>query len=1480
MAKHQAPLALSKKAISLFLRVGCERQFRLYLHGDSERNDRKMPPRQGGRAGLGLVGERGYDWQYKVVLELLQIFGAEKVKAGIPVKNRHPSINLRQVLAAGVHPYDIIVEATYNANTPTFTSALGLRALTDEFGNALDLSDMHPDLIQVLPPLTQHLQEDPELEPDYTLEMLPDGETQPLQPGDVRLRLRVIDIKLTGEPGAHYFGEVVYYSMTLAAWLREEGLDSEFVVVATPAVWPGSYDASELARAEDAWRVRGYTPQSHERAIVMKEDLEVAPVDAFAPRLRQLLTIDLPRIIQTPWQRLDWHVDVRCKGCEFLGDPALRDRNKQPTQDPLHCWPDANDANHLSRVVGITKGAARVLEREDIKDTVALSQRQATDPAFDTHQGLRTKRVCFPHRASALHSGHASVVPNSGGDALMPRWPDLRIFLFLDYDLATAYTAAIGIRAFWYEPFLIDSTHKRESKSWGDQAGVQDIFLSDKDDLTRERGEFLKALRHLKEILEWVRRTDNRDLNSNPPRRRKESTYQIYLWDHGQYEHLKRLVSRHLAHILNDARLRNLAWLFAPPELLPNPEDGSRRSPFTFVADVISNTVGLPVPHHYPLLDVVKTYLPSRYRAFELRPPSVHPRFRETLSDLLPSERIHEWWRRLGNWQQTQQDIEKAVRSKTRALELVTERLTEDLREHLTNLSAPLLPQPTRRSPGVAPAGYLWHEFTQLNAACASLEAHASRAMPPDERVARFKSARLSQRLHGQARVAALARISRAAGRTIPDRPDIFIYDLSPDSRDVNVRPGDIGFALAPLNRQHLLDEHPNRVLVGSPIENRFVGYKRPAKSMEETGFTGVSVEALDRQHNLIALKAGLFCRIFDLEQHTDLDFSRDVMLDRVPLDTLSKKVDLTLRQIGNPPSAVADIQLLQALGIVSVQGGTALETPASQLLWNAPVVHRQAITRNHSTLRQVLENQGVRLNADQWAAWQDALSQCLTLVWGPPGTGKSRTLRAILLAAVLDAARQGSPLRLLVTANTYTAIDNVLLGVDGDLARLLPHKPYEIYRIQSASRPAPHGLAQQHPDIQSILLDRTRPSAAVTALKNKKLKKPDGIYIVGTTPQQLHNLAGAKKSSVTSRDTLRNWFDMILLDEASQMDVATSTLVFSKRATDGIVVLAGDDLQLPPIHQAEPPKDLERVVGSVYEYVRHYQGVKPVPLNVNYRANNTLLSFTRSAGYDDRLRSHSPNLRLNLLHLPTRQPTHWPSELPWTADWLTLLDPSHPAVCFIYDDVLSSQVSPFEADAIAALVWLFRHHLADQLENELDSSGHPISSSPNSYVAADFWGRKEGEGGGIGVVTPHRAQMSHVVSRLQGLFPHARYPDDTPERIRGAVDTVERFQGQQRDVIIASFGIGDPDLIQAEDEFLYSLRRFNVLTSRARAKLIIFASRSLVEHLSNDTHVLQESRLLKRFVQSYCQKSQTLTLAYLEDSGLVQNVTGEMRYR
>ena len=51
--------------------------------------------------------------------------------------------------------------------------------------------------------------------------------------------------------------------------------------------------------------------------------------------------------------------------------------------------------------------------------------------------------------------------------------------------------------------------------------------------------------------------------------------------------------------------------------------------------------------------------------------------------------------------------------------------------------------------------------------------------------------------------------------------------------------------------------------------------------------------------------------------------------------------------------------------------------------------------------------------------------------------------------------------------------------------------------------------------------------------------------------------------------------------------------------------------------------------------------------------------------------------------------------------------------------------------------------------------------------------------------------------------------------------------------MIIASFALGDPDAIGDEDEFLMSLKRFNVMASRARAKLIVLVSREVVDHLA-----------------------------------------------
>lgn len=1431
-----------------------------------------MPPRQQARAALGLVGRAGYEWQDEKVSELDRVFGADRVHVN-PNRtgNRPGPLDLFEMLPR-LEPFQFVVEAGYAADTATFRNAVGLADLRDRHDNQLNISNLRADIVQTLPPRASGPLpfEDPPR--DYNLAVLSDGDTAELPEDDERLRLRVIDIKLASEPGANYFAEVVYYSMTLAAWLEERELDDRYVVVAAPAVWPGSHDASHLANTSETWRRQGHEPTPSELAAALEEDLELAPVDAFAPRLRRLLSEQLPGILAAPWDELPWHVDYSCRGCEFLGYP-WQDREGNLTNNDSHCWPTADRLRHLSRVAGLSRGGSLQLsERGGIADVPALALADAEHPAFRGHQGLRSKRTVYPHRARALGIGDASAIPDSGGDALMPRWPNLRLYVFIDYDLSSAVTVTFGLRAYWREPLPFGSELQSRRRRWNAQAGHQEIFVVDRRDLTRERDELLNFLRAVRQIMNNVRHEDersqqegrrNRD-DGDLDERAAVSTYQIYLWDDAQRRHLTRLVSRHLPAILADRDLRDLAWLFPPPELLARAEEASRQSPLTIISTVVQNTVAAPVPHHYTLFELVHTYRPAGLSA-----PSIHPLYREPLSDLIPGERIHEYWFRRGNWRETQDTIAETTQKKLAALGLVTSQLERDLGRLLpaSRLAAPPLNPPPRRPAGLSPHGRLWYEFTRLNAALDALDAHIAYAMPPHEREARFKSAILTQRLEGRERDAALDNLRAASGRALRQPEEFLVYTLAPDSVDVNVRDGDIGYALSPRNEPGFLDQHPfARLTRDTDIWGR-------GTSIAESGLTGVSIAAIDRIHGLIALGPGFFNRIGDLEQAGRLDLSQEAILDKVPQDFLTRKVRLTLQAIGHPDSAVADQRVLEALGEAARRNNNpSPETPASRVLWQARVLYEQQDERDEVALRRTMEGAGLRLNDTQWGAWEAALTRRLSLIWGPPGTGKSWTLRAVVLAAALDAFRHDRPLRVVITAGTYNAVDNVLLSVDRTLATLLPAGSYSLFRLQNTYRPVPGSLAEDHPDITNILFSKHNAPGNILDLQDE-LTYPARITILGAPAQQLHNLAVARagRAREQAAETLRSWFDVVILDEASQLDVATATLVFSKAAENGRVILAGDDLQLPPIQKADAPEDLDHVVGSVYNYFRHHQQIDPEPLQISYRSNETLVAFTRFAGYDPGLQSYSPDLRLHLLTpLPDTRLADWPGDLFWTPAWNRLLDPNRPATCFIYEDELSSQVNDFEADAVAALIRLLFGRLASQLldERRPDDPNRFYERSDVAYTPDPFWERA------VGVVTPHKAQQSKIIHRLQAAFP--THPAGS---IRDAVDTVERFQGQQRDVIIASFGLGDPDIIRGEDEFLYSLNRFNVLTSRARAKLIVFTSRSVIDHLSNDADVLNESRLLKRFAETFCINPEPLELGFLAN-GHLERRPGVLRWR
>lgn len=101
-------------------------------------------------------------------------------------------------------------------------------------------------------------------------------------------------------------------------------------------------------------------------------------------------------------------------------------------------------------------------------------------------------------------------------------------------------------------------------------------------------------------------------------------------------------------------------------------------------------------------------------------------------------------------------------------------------------------------------------------------------------------------------------------------------------------------------------------------------------------------------------------------------------------------------------------------------------------------------------------------------------------------------------------------------------------------------------------------------------------------------------------------------------------------------------------------------------------------------------------------------------------------------------------------------------------------------------------------------------------------------------------------------------------------MDTVESFRGQERDGGVASFGLDDPDLIPAEDKFLYNLNRFNVMAPERRPSL------SYSPRVRSSTISLT-SILLKNVGESFCHDPGTRALRAKSEPHERQVVLGSL---
>jgi hypothetical protein len=149
------------------------------------------------------------------------------------------------------------------------------------------------------------------------------------------------------------------------------------------------------------------------------------------------------------------------------------------------------------------------------------------------------------------------------------------------------------------------------------------------------------------------------------------------------------------------------------------------------------------------------------------------------------------------------------------------------------------------------------------------------------------------------------------------------------------------------------------------------------------------------------------------------------------------------------------------------------------------------------------------------------------------------------------------------------------------------------------------------------------------------------------------------------------------------------------------------------------------------------------------------------------------------------------------------------------------------------------------------------VDAQQSGVSAQEFWTQK------IGIVTPHRAQMASIRNLLVDA---AGMTMDQPP----FVDTVDRFQGQERDLILSSYVVADRDFVASEDAFILSPRRFNVTLTRARSKFVMLISDALLQYLPSDPDVARDAAHLQLFAEQYCSSvCDTIDLPFFERGAL-----------
>ena len=453
-------------------------------------------------------------------------------------------------------------------------------------------------------------------------------------------------------------------------------------------------------------------------------------------------------------------------------------------------------------------------------------------------------------------------------------------------------------------------------------------------------------------------------------------------------------------------------------------------------------------------------------------------------------------------------------------------------------------------------------------------------------------------------------------------------------------------------------------------------------------------------------------------------------------------------------------------------------------------------------------------LNPTQERAVNEVLwAKDVAIVHGPPGTGKTTTL----VEAINETLMRES--QVLVCAQSNMAVDWI--------SEKLVDRGINVLRIGNPTRVNDKMLGftyerrfESHPDYPQLWairkairelrsnrkkgsesfhqkMDRLRSRAAEIEIRINAELFGEARVIACTLVGSAHRLLEGMK------------FGTLFIDEAAQA-LEAACWIPMRRANR--VILAGDHCQLPPTVKSIAA--LRAGLGkTLMERIAENKPEVVTLLKIQYRMNEEIMRFSSDWFYGGQVES-APQIKYRSI-LDYDHPITW-------------IDTSNEENQITIEGEDAPEDSASTSSSVSAANQNSDLNFKEQFVGESFGRINKAEAELTLLTLAEYFtkiGKQRvlGDSIDVGIISPYRAQVQYLKKLIK------KYEFFKPYRRLISVNTVDGFQGQERDVILIS-------LVRSNDEgqigFLKDLRRMNVAMTRARMKLIILGNKdTMTQH-------------------------------------------------